>query len=150
MELAAIYSPENFAMLLNCFALISHFLSKMKMESKQTHARGLPYKGILHPRALAIWEVLLHSPPSLVSRGGRRDRFPLTRFSSKTCFKLVLKTGLCGDTVLQGFRTWWEQCLPSACWKPALVCGSGRSQSHGVSVYWSFSAGGCSEGVVTP
>lgn len=63
VELVAIYSPENFAMLLNCFDLISHFLSKMKMESKQTHARGLPYEGILHPGALTVWEVLLHLLP---------------------------------------------------------------------------------------
>lgn len=132
-------------MLLNCFDLISHFLSEMKTESKQTHARGLPYEGILRPGALTVWEVPLHLFPPWFP--GRRAHSPLARFSGKACSKLVLKAELCGGTVLQGFRTWWEQFLPPACWKPALLCRNGRSQIHGVSVFRSFSAGGYSEGV---
>lgn len=76
VELVAIYSPENFAMLLNCFDLISHFLSKMEMESKHTHARGVPYEGILHPRVLTVWEVLLHLPSPWFSGEGEEFLSP--------------------------------------------------------------------------
>lgn len=73
VEQEAIYSPENFVMLLNCFDLIFPFLSKMKMKSKQT-ARGLPCKEILHPGSanylgsIALFSSLLMFPEGRIER----------------------------------------------------------------------------------
>lgn len=107
---------------------------------------GFPTRGSFIPECSPSGKSC--SISSLLGFQGREKRsVPLTRFSGKACSKLVLTAEFCGDTVLQGFRTWWEQFLPPACWKPALLCRSGRSQNHEVSVCRSFSAGGCGEGV---
>lgn len=49
VELVAIYSPKNFAMLLNCFDLISHFLSKMKWRVSRHMLEGFPTRGSFIP-----------------------------------------------------------------------------------------------------
>lgn len=102
----AIYSPENFAMLLNCFELISHFLSEIEMKRVSRHVlEGFPARSSFIPEcALSGKSCSVFLPPCGPGER-RRYCFPLARFPSKAYSKFVLKTGLCGDIVLQGFRT---------------------------------------------